>query len=72
MDRWIAIFKSHAEGPADEHFVAVAAARGPLEAIHRAAELAPPPRAWVVARAVRWPRGGRRSFDDVVLGLTGT
>jgi hypothetical protein len=52
--RFLVIFRSHAEGPADEHYVDVEAGSG-LAAVAKARQLSPPPHGWAIAEAKPWP-----------------
>ena len=54
MERWLVIFKSHAEGLADVHFVDITE-RSALRAIAGAKAKRPPLGAWVIATAMAWP-----------------
>jgi len=54
LQRFLVIFRSHAEGPADEHYVDVQAPTG-LGAVALARRLSPPPHDWAVAEAKSWP-----------------
>lgn len=69
MSRWLVIFKSHAEGLADVHFVDVTAKHA-LEAVHAANAKRPPPGPWVFASAVAWPRGCA-SVNEAALAFAG-
>ena len=60
MKRWFVIFKSHADGLADLHFVDVVASSPPA-AVKTALRESPPFGAWVLAIAEPWPVG----CDDV-------
>lgn len=56
MNRWLVIFSSHPEPPADMTFVDVRA-RNFLEAIVRARREQPPPHGWSLVSAYAWPMG---------------
>lgn len=70
MTRFLVIFRSHHEGPADEHFVDVRAPHG-LGAIAMALKEKPPMHPWVIVRAVEWPKGCTK-IDQAAQLLTGT
>lgn len=53
--RWLVTFVSHAEGPADVHYVDVAAAPSALAAVRAALRERPPLHDWAIARARAWP-----------------
>lgn len=56
MTRYLIVFRSHHEEPADIHCVD-AVASSPLLAIRDAVKSHPPLHSWVVARAWPWPKG---------------
>ncbi len=71
VQRWLVLFKSHAEGLADVHFVDVTAPNM-LAAVLSAKRARPTffgP--WAIAAAHPWPRGAR-GINAAVLALTGT
>lgn len=70
MARYLVIFKSHAEGLSDLHFVDVAA-RSPIDAVKTALSVSPPFGSWALAQALPWPRGCAR-IADAALRFTGT
>lgn len=70
VTRFLIIFRSHASGLADEHFVRVSAPSVPA-AIAHALRACPPFGPWAVAQAVPWPRGCR-SIDQAIEKTTGT
>lgn len=60
MNRFLIVFRSHHEEPADIHVVD-AWASSSLAAIHKAIRNKPPLHDWVLVRAYNWPktlRGG--------------
>lgn len=56
MPRWIVVFRSHVEAPADVHYVDVAASNA-LSAVREAQLREPPLHEWVLAEAIEWPAG---------------
>lgn len=54
LQRFLVLFRSHAEGPADVHYVDIQAP-SPLCAIAVARLASPPPHDWVFAEAKSWP-----------------
>ena len=68
--RWLVMFFSHPEPPADMTFVDVRAPSS-LAAIVAAREEQPLAHGWSLARAVRWPIGAA-DVDEAVARLTGT
>lgn len=70
MNHFLIVFRSHHEGPADEHFVSVRA-RHALGAIAKATREVPPLHPWVIVRAMPWPKGCT-GVDEAVERLTGT
>lgn len=60
MTRWIVVFRSHVEAPADVHYVGIEAPSA-LRAVRDAQREAPPPDGWVLVEAVAWPAG----VDDI-------
>lgn len=69
MSRWLVIFKSHADGLADVHFVDVNATHA-LAAVHAANKKRPPIGPWVFASATTWPRGCA-SVNEAALAFAG-
>lgn len=69
--RYLVIFRSHHEEPADIHYVDVRDAGSPLHAIVEAKVNAPPSHPWVVVRSIRWPHKFN-SVDEIVQKATGT
>lgn len=67
--RWLVIFKSHAEGLADLHFVDVTE-RNALRAIAGAKSKRPPLGPWAIATAVAWPVGCA-SVGEAALAFAG-
>lgn len=68
--RFFVLFRSHHEGPADEHFVGVHALNA-LDAVAKAKKQCPPLHPWVLALAVPWPLGVV-DIDEAIALLTGT
>ena len=66
MKRWLVIFSSHPEPPADATAVDVRA-DGELAAIARAKQTTELHHPWSCVRAVPWPRG--LSIDEVAAAL---
>ena len=64
MQRFLVVFRSHLEGPADVHYVGVTAS-SQLGAIAKAKREMPPLHPWVFAMATHWPRGCV-GIDDAV------
>lgn len=60
MSRWIVVFRSHVEAPADVHYVDVEASTS-LRAIRAAQREESPLDGWVLVEAIAWPPG----VDDI-------
>jgi hypothetical protein len=70
VTHFLVIFRSHHDGPADEHYVGVWAEHA-LGAIAKAMQEMPPLHPWVFTRAFAWPEGCS-GVDEAVGLLTGT
>jgi len=70
MKRWLVVFRSHHDEPADIHHVE-SEGRNAFEAILTAKRVRPPLHPWVLVRVYHWPQGCR-GVVEAAEKLTGT